>query len=331
MSDVALAAGVHKGTASRALNPATSGRVSAATVRRVVAAARQLGYTPNTAARSLRTNRSFTVGVLVPDLTNPLFPPVVRGIENVLFDHGYTALVASTDNDGEREAAQFAALLGRQVDGFILATGLRTHPLVEAAHADGRHVVLLNRATDAPLFPVVAGDDAAGVTSAVDHLAGLGHTRLAHLAGPSRMSTGLNRLRSFTFAAEHHGLADPVVVECAGYTVAAGEEAMRRVLDAGPPPTAVVAGNDLIALGALHVLRAAGLDCPADVSLVGFNDMQFVDELSPPLTTVRVPHRALGEEAARLLLDRLDDPELTKTVVLPTTLVVRESTAPPRA
>jgi LacI family transcriptional regulator len=332
MSDVARAAGVHQATASRALNPSTSDLISTATVRRVQAAAEELGYTPNTAARSLRTNQSYTVGVLLPDLTNPLFPPIVRGIEEVLTEQGYTALLANTDNDEKREAAQFAALLGRQVDGFILATGLRDHPLVERAQAEGRQLVLVNRGTDVPRFPVVSGDDASGIGAAVDHLVALGHRKLAHLAGPHRMSTGVIRLRGFRSAVGRHGLAaaDTTVAECSGYTVAAGEAAMRAVLDSAPEVTAVLAGNDLIAVGALHVLREHGLSCPEDVSLIGFNDMRFVDELSPPLTTVRVPHAELGREAARLLLRRLDEPELVTSVVLPTELVVRESTAPPR-
>lgn len=338
MSDVAHLAGVHMATASRALNPATSGRVNAATAQRVRAAAEQLGFTPNSAARSLRTNRSFTVGVLLPDLTNPLFPPMARGIEEVLNRRGYTALLANTDNDPGKERRQFEALRGRQVDGFIVATAQREHPLLEEAHQAGVPVVLLSRCTDRTMFPLVAGDDGAGVTLAVEHLVAQGHRALAHLAGPQRLSTGVARARAFRHAVEAAGIPAgqaPVVVSEA-YTVRAGELAARELLDQYPGVTAIVAGNDLIALGALHVLRERGLRCPEDVSLVGFNDMQFADEFQPPLTTVHVPHLDLGAEAARLLLERLDRPggsgdgaPVAKTILLPVDLVVRNSTAAP--
>ncbi|MEJ3653665.1 LacI family DNA-binding transcriptional regulator [Actinomycetes bacterium KLBMP 9759] len=330
MSDVARLAGVHKATASRALNPATSSQVNPTTARRILAVAKQLGYTPNTTARSLRTSRTFTVGVLIPDLTNPLFPPIVRGIENVLFPRGYTALVANTDNDADREAAHFDTLLARQVDGFILATGRRTHPLVQSAHDRGIATVMVNRGTDPPMFPLVTGDDTAGITAVVDHLAELGHRRVAHLAGPVSLSTGLARTKAYLSAVAAHRIP-PAVVETTTYSAPAGFDAMRKLLDAADPlPTAVVAANDLIALGALRAIRAHGLSCPDDISLTGFNDMPFLDELSPPLTSVRVPQYELGTESARLLLEQIDGgPAVAKTLTLPVRLVLRGSTAPP--
>ncbi|MFE2044919.1 LacI family DNA-binding transcriptional regulator [Streptomyces sp. NPDC059477] len=339
IADVAALAGVHKATASRALGPSTSALVNAATARRVRQAAEQLGFTPNSAARSLRTNRSFTVGVLLPDLTNPLFPPIVRGIEEALGPRGYTALLANTDNDEAKERAGFDALRGRQVDGFIVATARREHALLDRARAAGVPIVLVNRRTDDRLLPWVAGDDATGMTLAVEHLAGLGHRAIGHVAGPSSMSTGVIRAQAFRAAAEAAGIGPGAapVVESEAYTVAAGERATRDLLDRYPATTAICAGNDLIALGALRAARARGLRCPADLSLVGFNDMQFADEFQPPLTTVHVPHLDLGAEAARLLLEQLDSNEeqgtptpLAKTVLLPVRLVVRASTAAPR-
>ncbi|MER6070603.1 LacI family DNA-binding transcriptional regulator [Streptomyces sp. NPDC001393] len=336
LSDVARLAGVHQATASRALNPRTSGRVSPVTARRVRAAAEELGFTPNTAARSLRTNRSFTVGVLMPDLTNPLFPPMARGIEAALAPRGYTALLANTDSDEDKERHQFDVLLGRQVDGFIVATARRTHPLLDEARKSGVPIVLLNRCTDRKLFPFVAGDDSAGVSLAAEHLLERGHRYVAHVSGPQDMSTGITRAQAFRHAMESAGIGpdQAPVIPARAYTVAAGEQATGELLDRHPSTTAIVAGNDLIALGALHVLRARGLRCPQDVSLVGFNDMQFADEFQPPLTTVHVPHHELGAEAAHLLLELLDRTELShdtvsaaKTVLLPVHLVIRESTA----
>jgi LacI family transcriptional regulator len=340
MSDVADLAGVHKGTASRALNPSTSGLVNAVTAQRVRMAAEQLGFTPNTAARSLRTNRSFTVGVLLPDLMNPLFPPVTRGIEEVLTSYGYTALLANTDNDEAKERSRFEALLGRQVDGFIVATARREDPLLDEAYASGVRIVLINRCTDHRLFPCVTGDDATGMALSVEHLLGLGHRGIAHLAGPQTMSTGVIRLRAFRHVVESAGLGPdraPVVISDA-YTAEAGERATHELLDRYPAVTAICAGNDLIALGALRALRARGLRCPQEMSLVGFNDMRFADEFQPPLTTVHVPHLDMGAEAARLLLERLDLDQkaetgsaaaMAKAVLLPVRLVVRASTAAP--
>ena len=330
IADVAKLAGVHKATASRALNPRTADLVNAKTARRVVLAAKRLRYQPNSLARSLRTSQSATVGVLIPDLTNPLFPLVVRGIEDTLGAHEYTALLANTDDDPERTQAQFDALLSRKVDGFLIATAWRDDPLLARAAEQGITAVLINRTTDVPRYPAVTGDDRSGVAAAVEHLVQLGHRRIAHLAGPMAVSTGFVRAQAFRHAMAAHTLSD-LVVECAAYTEDAGAGAARSLLDGHPDTTAILAGNDMIALGVLAVLSERGLSCPADVSLVGFNDMRFVDKLTPPLTTVHVPHHRLGTEAARLLLDQLANPDRApKTVSLPLELVVRGSTGPAR-
>jgi LacI family transcriptional regulator len=261
-------------------------------------------------------------------------------MEDVLLPRGYTALIANTDNDEAQERAQFEALTGRQVDGFIVATARLEHPLLQAAHAAGSLAVLLNRTTGRPLFPSVCADDATGIGLAVDHLVALGHTAIAHISGPRSLSPGVVRARAFQLALAAHGI-DPgsgPVVEAPSYEEEAGAAAAAELLDRSPGITAIVAGNDLIALGTLHTLRRLGLRCPEDVSLIGFNDTRFVDEFRPPLTTVRVPHHELGAEAARLLLDRFDrfdggaagEAAIPETVLLPVELMVRASTAPPR-
>jgi LacI family transcriptional regulator len=332
VSDVAELAGVHRSTAARALNPTTSGLLTRETVARVVEAAQRLQYTPNTIARGLRTNRSSTIGVLIPDLTNPLFPPILRGVEEAIMPLGYTALIVNTDNDPERETANFHALLARQVDGLIVATARQRDPMLDEAERRGVAVVLVNRGTGGRRFPLVAGDDREGVRDAVAHLVELGHRRIAHLAGPGDVSTATVRASAFREAVGEHGLTPDAapIVACRGYTEQGGSDAMQQVVDAHPGTTAVLAGNDLIALGALRTLQARGLRCPQDVSVVGYNDMRFADALSPALTTVRVPHRLLGVEAAHLLLERIGTPGTPpKTLLLPCELVVRASTAAP--
>jgi LacI family transcriptional regulator len=330
LSDVAQAAGVHPGTASRALNPATRARVSPATARRVLAAASRLGYLPNSLARGLRTRRSYTVGIMIPDLTNPLFPPIVRGVDEVLGPAGYSALVANTDNDETREELLFVALRARQADGFIVATAQREHPLLDRMAEAGVPLVLVNRTTDSRAIPAVVPDEATGVRTAVGHLAALGHRRIAHLAGPQGLSTGHGRYRAFLDAMAGQGLEPGPVAFADAFTEAAGRAAGGALLAARSRPTAVVAGNDLLAIGLLDLLAEAGLGCPRDVSVVGFNDDPMLSRMATPLTTVRIPHRELGGEAARLLLDHMTEPSSAKLLLLPTRLIERASTAAPR-
>jgi LacI family transcriptional regulator len=334
LKDVAQAAGVHAATASRALNPATRKLVNAETARRVQKAAEALHYAPNPIARSLKTSKSGTVGLVIPDLTNPLFPPIVRGIEDVLGPAGYSGLIVNTDNDASRERAQVASLLSRQVEGLIIATALVEHPLLHELHRGGTKMVLVNRRTDDLDVSSVLPDDTTGIELAVRHLAELGHRRILHLAGPLSTSTGTARSVGFHGSIHGHGLDDDpdLVVPCDSWTEDAGAAGLRRALDAGTKFTAIVAGNDLIALGCYDVFAERGIDCPGDVSVVGFNGMPFLDKLRPPLTTITVPHQRLGAEAARMLLEAIAEPDRpSRSVLLPPSLCVRGSSAKPRA
>jgi LacI family transcriptional regulator len=193
-------------------------------------------------------------------------------------------------------------------------------------------MVLVNRRVDGLDLPSVTADDEAGIALAVAHLAGLGHTRIAHLAGPRGTSTGLSRARAFRHAILDHGLTDDpaLTVECGYWSEAEGAKALRELLDSGAEFTAIVAGNDLIALGCYDVFAERGLRCPVDISVVGFNEMPFLDKMRPPLTTVAIPHYDIGVEAARLLLDTIEEPERhPRSVLLAPSLVVRASTAVP--
>lgn len=333
LRDVAEAAGVHAATASRALNPETRRLVNAETARRVLRAAESLGFSPNPIARSLKTAKSGTIGLVLPDITNPLFPPIVRGIEDVLSGVGYSALIVNTDNDPERERAQIASLRSRQVEGLIVATARLDHPLLAQLHDQKVNVVLVNRRTAELDVPWITPDDTAGIELAVRHLAELGHRRILHLAGPQTTSTGVVRMRAFQSAVRDHGLDDDpaLVAACTLWTEDEGARVLREVLDAGTGFTAIVAGNDLIALGCYDVFNERGMVCPDDLSVVGFNDMPLLDKLRPPLTTVGIPHHQIGEEAARMLLESINEPgRPARSVLLPVSLVVRGSTAPPR-
>ena len=328
--DVAKAAEVHASTASRALNPETRGVVSSKTVERVLKAAEELGYRPHPLARGLRTARTMTVGIVVPDLENPLFPPLVRGAEAALGKEGFTLLIGNTDNDAEHTEAVVSALADRHVDGMILATAELGRGIAAGVKNEGIAVVLVNRQARDGSIPAIVGDDFVGIGLAVDHLVELGHQRIGHVAGPHSLSTGVGRASAFRSHMERHGLDVGPVGEAEWFQVEPGYEAARELIARHPDLTGVVAANDLLAIGALRAIREAGKRVPEDMSLTGYNDMPFVDELQPPLTTVRVPYRAMGKLAAETLMQMLaDDTDTPGTVHLAPTLSVRASTAAP--
>jgi LacI family transcriptional regulator len=328
--EVARAAGVHPATASRALNPSARAEVNPRTVLRVTQAAEQLGYVPNTLARGLRTSRSFVAALVIPDITNSLFPPIVRGAEQVLSRAGFTLVLTDTNNDLEVERTQVASMRAHGVDGFIVATARWKDPLLDELSAAGVPTVLVNRKCARSDLPFVGGEDQRGVQLCVDHLADLGHRDIVHLAGPADTSTGRERANAFGAAMRERQLPiRSAVLACSSYSESAGAEGAARLLKSQRPFTAVVAANDLLALGAMDQFSAAGLRCPSDYSMTGFNDLSFMSKLTPPLTTVRVPLAEMGAHAARTLLDWIGSAEQrTKAqTLLPVDLIVRGTTA----
>ncbi len=333
LREVARRAGVHPATASRALNPATRSLVREATARRVEEAARQLRYEPDPLARSLKTRRSATVAVLVPDLTNTMFPPIVSGVEDRLAREGYVTFIANTDSDPERERRIIEEMRDRIIDGLVVATASRHDPFLSATARSGLPVVLVNRVVEGEAFSSVCADDEAGARAAVAHLVSLGHRRIGHIAGPGRLSTGHRRELGFVAGTALAGL-DPArcpIQRADRFSEAEGYRAARALLGADRTLGAIVAGNDALALGCLRALAEAGLSCPGDVSLVGFNDSLLMDRISPPLTTLRLPHFEIGAQAAELLLARIADPSAAhEDRLLVPELIVRASSAPPR-
>jgi LacI family transcriptional regulator len=333
MKQVAELAGVHVSTVSRALNPATESMVVPEAVARVVKAAKTLGYRLDPVAASLRTGRSKLVGILVPDIATNVFAPILAGATERLSAQGYSVIVAYVGSDPKTQLDLAGGLIARRVDGLILATVVRDDPLAAFCIAERLPTVLVNRAEKDVRLSAVVSDDMLGMQLAVDHLVELGHRKIGHLGGPSEHSTGFLRRRGFMQATASHGLpAAQTPFEIAeNYTREAGAQTSRRLLQAHSEITAIVAANDLLALGAYDVLREAGLECPRDISIVGHNDMPLVDMVRPPLTTIRISHREMGRQAADLLqqaIETLDSP--ARNVVLPAKLIVRDSTASPR-
>ncbi len=330
LKDVAKLAGVHPATASRALNERTASMLSPETVERVREAADELGYRANHLARSLKTRRSRTIGMLVPDITNPFFPGMVRGAEDALHESGYTLVLADTDNDPDEERRHRDVMLDRQVEGLLLATARRRDTVIDELAAAEVPFVLVNRTVDRGRVAAVIPDDHAGMMLAVDHLHDLGHRTIAHLAGPSSTSSGARRSAGFLAAMSALELKPGPLAEAAGFTIEAGRAVAAELFAEEHGTTAVVAANDLIAIGVLDAASGLGLSCPADFSLVGFNDMSFVDRLQPPLTTARIDQYAQGLRAGRLLLALIEDPGIPReTVMITPELVVRGSTAAP--
>jgi len=330
LKDIAKKLGVHPATVSRALNPRTSHLVNPATVARVRKAADALNYVPNPMASGLRTSRSHTIGVVIPDLTNPLFPGMVRGIQDTLSRAGYTPLLVNTDNDEDSEAQMIASLRARRVDGFILATARRDHPLLIEL-SERFPIVLINRVTESIQLPSVAADENHGIRLAVDHLFDLGHTNIAHLAGPTWSSTGHERSQAFTRAMRDLSLPTAKrIAPVSAWRVESARSAAKDLLEKDADITGIVAANDQLALGTIQAARSLKRRIPRDLSVVGYNDMPFMDLVDPPLTSIRVPQHEIGSEAARLLLGLLTEEGTmaVKQVRLTPELVIRGSVAP---
>lgn len=330
IKDVAAAANVHPSTVSRVLNPSTRSMVSEDVATRVAKIASDMGYARSPLASGLRTGKSYTVGVIIPDLSNPVFPPVVRGIERTLSAEGYIAILADSDNNEKSEQAIFDSMKARHIDGLILATAHTEDPVVSTCIDDGMPLVLVNRTSDEHDITEVVNNDELGIQLAVSHLIGLGHRRIAFLGGPENTSTGAGRRQAFEQQAKlgKFELFSQLVCSCDAFTEDAGLAGMRKILAANESFTAVIAANDLLALGCYDALAERGLKCPGDVSVTGFNDMPFSDRLSPPLTTLHIQHDELGVQAALLLLNEIRNPGMVpKTLTLDPELIVRESTA----
>src|SRR5882757_1879576 len=312
IKQIALKAGVHVSTVSRALNPQTRTMVSQEVATRILRIASSLSYTRNPLAFGLKTRRSFTVGVIVPDLTNPLFPPIVRAVERTLGKEGYVTMLADSDNSREVESAILDSLRARNVDGLILATAWLEDNLVTKCQEQKIPFVLVNRTVLDENVTSVVTNDTYGIRLAVDHLLQLGHRKLAYVGGPLNTSTGKARREGFIAALKAYRLSprESLIADCASFTVDAGSAAAREFLGAAKRSfTAIVAANDMLAIGCYDALTQAGLACPKDVSITGYNDMPFADRFNPPLTTVRIMHDQIGVQSSLLLLRKMRDPE----------------------
>ncbi|HIP08369.1 MAG TPA: LacI family transcriptional regulator [Rhodospirillales bacterium] len=329
LRDIAQHVGVHTSTVSRVLNPSTRKMVTEKIAKKVTRAAEERGYRPNAFAQSLKTNRSFTVGVMVPDLTNPAFAPIIKGIDNVLEAAGYSVIVANTDNLVERERRSVEKFRERQVDGLVIATARRQSDLVADCRSEGTPFVLAVRSTTDIGASSVVSDEIIGGNMIISHLVKLGHKHIAYVAGPQFLSTGFERYQGYLQGLSNAGLKvnHDLVAIGGAFTEEEGRRATKRILENRQNVTAIVAANDLMALGCYDELMAKQLKCPEDISVVGFDDMPFTSHFNPPLTTVHTPLLYVGIEAARILLKQIEEPAIpAQTLKLRPELIVRMST-----
>ena len=329
--DIAELVGVHHSTVSRALNAEMRAKISPAVVRKIERAAAKLGYYPNIVASSLKQNRSFAIGVLIPDLMNPVFPPIIRGIQDTAEAAGYTVITANTDDEPDKESESLRMMQGRLMDGVLIATARREDPIVEQCIDRQIPFVLVNRTVDRADVHAVIVDEYFAIRSTLDHLLEQGHERIAHVAGPAHTSTGYERATTFRTYMRACNQVPDLVVSTNKFTTEEGARAFRKLLSIDDSFTAVVAGSDLVALGCIDAMAEAGLKAPDDISIVGGNDMPFLSRMDPALTTVAIPKYEMGARAATTLLDIIagknEEPVVTR---LQPRLVVRHSTAPPR-
>jgi LacI family transcriptional regulator, galactose operon repressor len=321
--DVARDAGVSQATAARALGG--YGYASPAVRRRVRESAGRLGYTPNGVAAALVSRATHTVGLVVGDIENPFFAAAARGLSDVLEAAGYTVLLANADERSDREALAVEALRRRRVDGLVVVPAPGAQ-LAEVARA-GVPLVQLDRFVRGLAADAVMVENAAGAAAAVAHLAALGHRRIGILSDTPRISSSAERIRGYRHALAAAGIAaDERLVSIAGPTQAEGHRAALALLGGADRPTALFTANNFMTVGALLAARDLGLRIPADLALVGFDDLDWTALVDPPLTAVSQPVGELGRVAGERLLARIGgDAGPPRRIRLATELVVRGS------
>ena len=332
MKDIARIAGVSLGTVSNVLNETATVREPVR--QRVLQAVQAAGYQPSQLARALRRDKTNMIGMIIPDITNPFFPAVVRGAEDVAFSNGYRLILCNTDNDHAKELVHLNELRTYLPAGLIVIpsnfSDLTTQ--AESYRRAGTGVVCIDRLPKNWSGDTVTADNEAGAYNATRHLIQLGHTRLAMITGPLHLTNAKERLVGFKRAIKEARLhLSPGYTQETTFDKQGGYAKTLILLRLIPRPTAIFAGNDMIALGALLAIRDAGLRCPEEISLMGFDDLDLAETTNPSLSSVSQSGYQLGSEAARLLLDRrAGDTSPAKHIVLETSLTLRHSVAPPR-
>jgi LacI family transcriptional regulator len=330
--DVARLAGVSRATVSYVINNRTDGnvRISEETRCRVLDAVKELGYRPNVLARSLRQGQTHTIGMIVPDNTNPFFAEVARGVEDTSFEQGYSVILCNSDSDLDKELLYTNVLTEKRVDGILfVAVGMSAERICVLQERHMPVVVVDRDIPDVAVDSVMTANERGG-RLATHHLIELGHRRIGCIAGPSDVTPSAERGTGYRQALREAVLpVEEELIMKGDFQYESGYQAARQLLSMDDPPTAIFACNDLMAIGAISAAVELGRQVPADLSVVGFDDVPLASFANPALTTVVQPKHEIGVVAATMLLERMQDPDRPpRRKMLDTELVIRKSTAP---
>jgi LacI family transcriptional regulator len=336
IEDVANAAGVSKSTVSRVLNGEYT-YIRDNTRIKVQKAIADLGFRPNSVARSLTSKRTQTIGVLVSDVSNPFYSDVVHGVEDIAIDQSYNVFLGNINYDQQRGMALIRSLIDRRVDGILIMSSTTSDEWLDELDRNNIPVVVLD--WDIPItkgtISAISVDFEIGIHQAVEHLLSLGHHKFAHVSGPQRLQTSRDRMNAFLGSLAKHGIpAEEVTVIESNFRIDGGREAGIQIMEMANRPTAVFAGNDLLAHGILSAAHMQGLSVPGDLSVIGLDDIWLAAETDPPLTTVALPRYEIGALAVRTMLELLNRPKAEESEpirsTVKTNLIIRKSTAPPK-
>jgi len=327
LREVAKHAQVSVSTVSRVIN--NSPRVDKKTAEKVGHSIRALKYLPNRVAQRLRSlkGKNKLIGLVLPDIQNPFYVDVVRGVEEYAYQHNFAVMIGNFGQDEKREKMYLDILQSEGVDGIIVApSNGRDQSIIQVINNGGLVVCIDRGLVDIDVTVVKVNNDA-GAFSAVEYLINLGHTKIAHITGHPEIPTTMERIAGYQRAMKKHNVdIDPLLVKNSNSDYQSGVELMKELLDLSEPPTAVFTANNLLTLGALKVIHENGLHIPDDISIIGFDDMYWSMSLNPPLTAVRQSGYDIGHKAAELLLNTIFNPDLpNKKIILDTELIVRQS------
>jgi LacI family transcriptional regulator, galactose operon repressor len=331
LEDIARETGFSISTVSRVLSNSNY-PVSESIREKVLRAAEMMGYEPNIAARSLRTDRTNTIGIIVDDLLSPFTPPIVRGIQDYLNEHGFLSLIVNSDWDPDQEQAAIKTLLSRPVDGIIFVeySHQTTSDVLEQSN---KPRVFVHRLFGSPIKNSVVPDDYYGASLATEHLINLGHRRIGYINGPENWHTCRARLSGYQNTLASHNLVfDAALVQPGDWELESGYGAAENLLKLAERPTAIFAANDQMALGAIYAIQDAGLRVPEDVAVVGYDNRNFTKTVRPSITTVNMPVIEMGGVAAELLLRQIaEGRKEAEEIKVKGQLIVRETCGAPEA
>ena len=329
MRDLTCGAGVHVSTVSRALSPPSRASTSLEVVRKIQKLAETMGYRPNRVASGLRTKRTTSVGIMIPDIENTLFSPILRAVESVLEPAGYASFLVNT----ERGRTLFNLLIDRVVDCIIAAAVTRVDRISENIPRE-LAIVTVNRMIEEFRIPAITNDDSEEIQINLRKIYDIGHRRIAHISGPIDLSTGVQRRAAFETASQSMCLRIPqlMIVAAQRYSKEEGQRCGAEVLANNPDITALLCANDRLAIGAIEAITKMSLSCPDDISVTGFNDVPFLELMTPALTTVRTLQFEVGRIPAETLLKKMTDPAapVPETMIMPVMIVERDSVAAPK-